>query len=178
MSVGNVETPEQAKSIVNAVKYGPLGKRGVGLGGAHTDYTSPDPASYFAEANANTTVICQIESPIGVAHCERIAEIEGVDVLWVGHFDLTQAMGIPAQFQHPAFLKNLQRVVRASHERGKAAGIQASTMEQAEQWLGFGYNVLSWGVDSAVYGKALRAAVTDLRKRMAPPSVRFGAQPA
>jgi 2-keto-3-deoxy-L-rhamnonate aldolase RhmA len=176
--VGNVETPEQAKSIVNALKYAPLGKRGVGLGAAHTDYTSPDPASYFAEINANSTVICQIESPVGAANCERIAATEGVDILWVGHFDLTQAMGIPAQFQHPAFLENLRRVAQACRDRGKAAGIQPSTLEQAEQWISFGYNVLSFGVDSAVYRNALQAAVKDLRARTAPPGVRSGAQPA
>src|SRR5262249_50178174 len=60
--VGNVETGEQAKAIVDAVKYAPLGKRGVGLGTAHNDYIPPDPSEYFDYANRNTTVICQIES--------------------------------------------------------------------------------------------------------------------
>lgn len=163
--VGNVETPEEARSIVNAVKYAPLGKRGVGLGGAHTDYLSPDPVTYFTESNANTTVICQIESPIGVSNCEKIIALDGVDILWVGHFDLSQAMGIPAQFQHPAFIDNLKRVADACHARGKAAGIQPGSAEQAEQWHSFGYNVLSWSVDSAVYRDTLKTAVSDLRVR-------------
>ena len=66
--VANVETPEQAREIVGAVKYAPMGHRGVGLGSAHTDYVVPDPASYFREANENTTVIAMIESPRGVAN--------------------------------------------------------------------------------------------------------------
>src|SRR6185295_3990327 len=45
--VGNVETPEAAKSIVDAVKYAPLGKRGLGLGTAHNDYVAPDTVSYM-----------------------------------------------------------------------------------------------------------------------------------
>src|SRR5207302_10156672 len=52
--VGNVETPEQAREIVGAVKYAPMGHRGVGLAAAHTDYIVPDPASYFREANENS----------------------------------------------------------------------------------------------------------------------------
>src|SRR5213592_2416284 len=60
--VANVETGEQARSIVDAVKYAPLGKRGLGLGTAHNDYTAPPAAAYFAESNENTTVICLIES--------------------------------------------------------------------------------------------------------------------
>jgi 2-keto-3-deoxy-L-rhamnonate aldolase RhmA len=102
--VANVETPEQAREIVSAVKYAPMGRRGVGLGTSHTDFVVPDPASYFREANENTTVIAMIESPRGVANAEAIAATPGVDVLWVGHFDLTQAMGIPAQFHHADFL--------------------------------------------------------------------------
>ena len=68
--VGNVETPEQAKSIVNAVKYAPLGSRGVGLGTAHNDYLMPDPVKYMQWANENSTVICQIESPVGLANLD------------------------------------------------------------------------------------------------------------
>ncbi|HET8547221.1 MAG TPA: aldolase/citrate lyase family protein, partial [Bryobacteraceae bacterium] len=102
--VGNVETPEQARAIVSAVKYGPLGKRGVGLGTAHTDYVMPDPATYFREINESSVVICQIESELGVRNAAAIAGTEGVDVLWVGHFDLSQSMGIPAQFHHERFL--------------------------------------------------------------------------
>jgi 2-keto-3-deoxy-L-rhamnonate aldolase RhmA len=75
-----------------------MGNGGVGLGTAHTDFLAPDPAGYFAEANANTTVICMIESMTGVKNAPSIAAVPGVDVLWVGHFDLTQTMGIPAQF--------------------------------------------------------------------------------
>ncbi len=161
--IGNVETPEQARDIVNAVKYAPLGKRGVGLGTAHNDYVAPDPVSYFRYSNENTTVICQIESPIGLANLEAIAQTPGVDVLWVGHYDLTQAMGIPAQFQHPDFLDALKHVTATAKKHGKLTGIQPGNMAQAEQWLQIGFNVISWGADIAVYREALTAAVKGLR---------------
>jgi len=165
--VGNVESPEQARSIVEAVKYGPLGKRGVGLGTAHTDYVVPDPVAYFEEANRNSTVICQIESPLGLANLEAIAGTEGVDVLWVGHFDLSQAMGIPGQFRNPAFLDALKKVVETARSHGKAAGIQPGHAEQAEEWLAIGYNVISWSSDIAVYRGALASGVKSLRERAA-----------
>src|SRR6266849_3491413 len=102
--VANVETPEQAREIVDAVKYAPLGHRGVGLGSAHTDFIMPDPAAYFREANQNTTVIAMIESPRGVANADAIAATRGVDVLWVVHVDVRQAMWSPVQFHHADFL--------------------------------------------------------------------------
>jgi 2-keto-3-deoxy-L-rhamnonate aldolase RhmA len=166
--VPNVETPEQARLVVNAIKYAPLGKRGVGLGTAHTDFAGPDPVAYFEEANRNTTFICQIESPIGVSNLEEIARIEGVDILWVGHFDLSQAMGVPAQFHHPSFLDALKRVVETARSHGKAAGIQPGSLEQAEEWLALGFNVISWSADSAIYRRVLIEEVAALRRRVNP----------
>ncbi len=161
--VANVESGAEAREIVAAVKYAPLGNRGVGLGGAHTDYVQPDPVAYFEESNRTTTVICQIESTRGLANLDDIAAVEGVDVLWVGHFDLSQSMGIPAQFHHADFLAALGRVVEAARRHGRGAGIQPGSAEQAAEWRAIGYNVISWSNDIAVYRNALAAAVAALR---------------
>lgn len=163
--VANVETPEQAREIVDAVKYAPVGHRGVGLGSAHTDFISPNPAAYFSEANENTTVIAMIESPRGVANAEAIAVTPGVDVLWVGHFDLTQAMGIPAQFSHPEFLAAIERVVAATRRHGKVAGINPRDIEQAGEWMTKGFNAISFGNDATIYRSALSSAIQSLRER-------------
>ncbi len=164
--VPNVETAEQATRARDAMKYLPLGKRGVGLGGALTDYKQVDPAEFFERSNANTTLICQIESTRGLENLDAIASVEGVDCLWVGHFDLSNSMGIPAQFQHQDFLAALESVVETAKRHGKTAGIQPGAVEQAEQWLGIGFNVISWNTDYAVYSRALRAEVGALRERI------------
>jgi len=164
--VANVETAEEAREIVSAVKYAPQGHRGVGLGAAHTDYVIPDPATYFREANENTTVIAMIESPCGVKNAESIAATPGVDVLWVGHFDLTQAMGIPAQFQHPHFIDAIHRVIAATRKHGKVAGINPRSAEQADEWIAAGFGAISWANDVTVYRDALSSAVQSLRRRL------------
>ena len=98
--IPNVETADAAREVVSAVKYAPLGNRGVGLGTALTDFLLPkDPAAFFEESNSKTSVICQIESAKGVANAGAIAATEGVDVLWAGHYDLSVSMGIPGDFQ-------------------------------------------------------------------------------
>jgi 2-keto-3-deoxy-L-rhamnonate aldolase RhmA len=165
--VANVETAEQARGIVDAVKYAPLGRRGVALGTAHTDFTVPDPVAYFQRANENTTVICQIESTTGLANLDTIAAIPGVDVLWVGHFDLSQSMGIPAQFDHPDFLEALRRVIDAARQHGLRSGVQPNSRAQAEQWLKMGFDVISWSSDVGVYGRNLKSEVAALRQLIA-----------
>ncbi len=161
--VPNVESAEQARAIVRAAKYAPLGARGVGLGVAHTDYRLPDPVTYFREANQATMVLCQIESVAGVENAEAIAGVEGVDVLWVGHFDLTQSMGIAGQFEHPGFGDALAAVVGAARRHGKAAGIQPGSLEQARQWLAVGFSVLSFTNDVSLYRDTLASSLAAVR---------------
>lgn len=163
--VGNVETPEEASAIVSAVKYAPMGRRGVGLGTAHTDYVVPDVAAYYTESNENGVVICQIESELGVRNAEAIAAVPGVDCLWVGHFDLSTSMGIPAHFDHERFGTAMQTVVAAAQKHGKLLGIQPGSPEQADMWMGMGFNVISWSSDIAVYRGALQAGVKKVRER-------------
>ncbi len=104
-----------------------------------------------------------IESPAGLNDVDAIAETPGVDVLWVGHFDLTQAMGIPAQFGHPAFQEALQQVVTAANKAGKIAAINPGTMEQAREWLRLGFRAISWSNDTAVYRAGLASAIAGIR---------------
>ena len=170
--VANVESAQQAREIVQAVKYGPLGNRGLGLGGAHNDFVPPDPAAYLRQANDNTTIICQIESKTGVSNVDEIAAVDGVDVVWVGHFDLTQSMGIVGQFQHPDFLNAMRSVVEAANKRHKRAGIQPGNAAQADEWMAMGFNVISWGSDVAVYRTALNSAISALREKAAKAAAR------
>jgi 2-dehydro-3-deoxyglucarate aldolase/4-hydroxy-2-oxoheptanedioate aldolase len=160
--VGNVETAEQARHIVDAVKYAPMGRRGVGLGTAHNDYVPPDAVTYFERANKNTTVICQIESEAGLANIDAIAATPGVDVLWVGHNDLSVSLGINGQFNHPKFQAALSTVVEAANRHGRVAAAQPGSEKQAEDWFRAGFHVLSWKTDIGLYRAALKKELDEL----------------
>jgi 2-keto-3-deoxy-L-rhamnonate aldolase RhmA len=161
--VPNVKSGAEAKAIVDAVKYGPMGKRGVALGGALTAFKGVNPAEFLDYSNRNTIVICQIESVEGLQNLEDIASTPGVDILWVGHFDLTQSMGIPGQFHDPRFLDGLKQVVETAKKHGLKAGLQPGSVEQAQEWIEMGYNVISYSSDFAVYLKGLSDGVKEIR---------------
>ena len=110
-------------------------------------------------------MICQIESVTGLANLDAIAGCSGVDVLWVGHFDLSNSMGIPRRFDEPRFVDALQQVAEAAKRHGKAAGIQPGNPRQASEWTEIGFNALSWASDAALYRGALAAAVAALREQ-------------
>jgi 2-dehydro-3-deoxyglucarate aldolase/4-hydroxy-2-oxoheptanedioate aldolase len=161
--IPNVKTPEVAAHIVDCAKYPPFGHRGLGLGHAQSSYRPPNAGEFIQWANENTTVICQIEAPEGVKNAEAIAATPGVDVLWIGHFDLSANMGIVGQFDHPDFQAALATVIAAAHKHGKYAAIQPGSPQQLAAWKPLGFDILSYGADAAFFRAALAEAIQKTR---------------
>ena len=162
----NVQNAAEARALVDAAKYPPLGKRGFHFGGATTDFRGGGAREYIQYANENTTVICMIESPEGVKNLEEIASTPGVDALWVGYGDLSQYMGIPGQFYDERFLDALRQVVATAKKHSLAAIIQPSNPTQLQEWLEIGFNVISYSADFSLYKEALTKAIAEVRHIM------------
>jgi len=160
----NVKTMEEVQLLADSMLYPPQGMRGVGLGHAQSDYAGVDAPAYVRAANLNNCLICQIESVEALAIIDQIAAHPAVDVLWIGHFDLTASMGILGEFQNPKFFEALRKTIDAAHRHGKAAAIQPGNVEQAREWKALGFDVLSFGTDHLVYAGALKAGVAAVRE--------------
>ena len=160
----NVEGAAEARSIVDAVKYPPEGGRGFYYGGASTDFRMGDAGEYIRESNENTTVICMIESPEGVNNVEEIAATRRVDGLWVGHWDLSQYMGIPGEFHDKRFLDAIARIIESAATNGLQTIIQPGSRDQLEDFVKLGFSIISYGGDFYLYRDALTAAVAEVRK--------------
>ncbi len=153
--VPRVESRQQAADVVSAVKYAPQGRRGVAMGIAHDLYRAGGPG-FFAEANEETAVILLLETEAAFANLDEIVSVPGVDVAWVGHYDLTVSMGIPAQFEHPRFLAAMESLVAACRRYGVAPGFLPATPELARHWIGKGFRVISLGSDVGVLLTSMR----------------------
>ncbi len=159
-----VETAEQARSIVRAAKYPPLGGRGAAFGIAHDDYEAGDAVTAMDRANRETLLIAQIETERGIRNVDEIAAVEGIDVLWIGHNDLTNSMGIPGQFDHPDYLRAVDRFLGACRGRGKAPGIMATGVDEARGRLGRGFRCVAYWGDLWIYARALREGLAAIRE--------------
>lgn len=153
-----VETREQALDIVQSCRYPLTGRRGAGFGFAQCDYTGGDVIAKMADYHQRTLVIAQIETERGLENVDAIAAVEGIDALWVGHFDLSNFMGLPAQFDHPEFDRALRHVGEVAHRHGKVAAIMATDAAWMARARSMGYTLLAAGTDSGL----LQAAMGDL----------------
>jgi 2-keto-3-deoxy-L-rhamnonate aldolase RhmA len=168
LMVPMVESVEQAKLIAQSVKYPPVGRRGSAFGFAHDDYAPGDVLQKMESANEEVLILAQIETKDGVDNVEAIAAVDGIDVFWIGHFDLTVSLGIPAQFEHPLFTEAVERVIAAANGAGKAAGIMTGSVQSGRDQIAQGFRMMAYSGDVMIYGEALKQGIDGLRK---PPKV-------
>jgi 4-hydroxy-2-oxoheptanedioate aldolase len=157
-----VNTAEEARAAVSAVRYPPHGTRGVskfnraaGFGQNFDDY--------YAHSHERLVTMAQIETPESLTHLDAIAGVDGVDVLFVGPLDLTTNLGIQGQFEHPAFVEARAKVAAAARRAGKAAGILATAAAQIPPLRAEGYTVIAFGSDGGAVAAGLQQSLSAMR---------------
>jgi 2-keto-3-deoxy-L-rhamnonate aldolase RhmA len=159
-----VDTAEEARELVANIKYPPTGRRGVALGVAHDNYaTSGIVADRLTAANQRITLFAQIETASGAEHADAIAAVDGVDCLWVGHFDLTASLGIPGQFDDPRFLKAIDNVAAACRKHNKALGRLVPDAATGIDYAARGFDFLCWSGDVWALQAAIRDGIETMR---------------
>ena len=158
-----VESEEHAKSIVQACRYPPLGRRGAAFGFAQCDYLGGDVGEKIRSYNERTLVIAQIETERGLDQVEKIAAVDGIDVLWVGHFDLSNFMGIPGQFNDPRFDAAMRKVAQVARQHGKAAGFMATDAAWIARAREMGFTMIAGGTDTGLLELALKNMVGQIQ---------------
>jgi 2-keto-3-deoxy-L-rhamnonate aldolase RhmA len=154
-----VESEEHARSIVQACRYPPLGRRGAAFGFAQCDYRGGDVGDKIRRYHERTLVIAQIETERGLEQVERIAAVDGIDVLWVGHFDLSNFMGIPARFDDPRFDAAMRKVAEVARRHGKAAGFMATDSAWIARARDMGFTMIAGGTDTGLLEQAFKGMV-------------------
>jgi 2-dehydro-3-deoxyglucarate aldolase/4-hydroxy-2-oxoheptanedioate aldolase len=157
-----VSSAAEAERIVSAVRYPPAGRRGFGL----MDGADRDPAGAaetMRRAEEAVLAIAQIETVEGVEAAAGIAAVDGVDSLWIGQSDLSNSLGIPGDFEHPAFHEAVATVREACEQHGKALAIMATSIEDGRARLAQGFRLVAYSGDTRIYGDALRAGLDALR---------------
>jgi 2-keto-3-deoxy-L-rhamnonate aldolase RhmA len=152
-----IDTVDQARAAVACLRYGPEGDRGVATYNRACRFGTYPAA--ISEAAHRTLGIVQIESPAAVHEAEAIAALDGVDALFVGPGDLSQAMGRFGAFGDPEFRAALEHVVAAAEGAGKAAGILVSRPDQVAGALADGFRMIGVGSDSTLLVQAAQLAV-------------------
>jgi 2-keto-3-deoxy-L-rhamnonate aldolase RhmA len=164
LMVPMVESEAQARLIADSAKYPPAGRRGAAFGVAHDDYAGGDIVAKMQSANDEILLIAQIETAAGVENVDAIAAVPGIDVLWIGHFDLSNSLGVAGQFTHPTYTTAVDKVLAACAKHGKTPGIMAGDVATAQAQLDQGFRIMAYNGDLWLYQTALRQGLDALRR--------------
>ena len=159
-----METRAQAESLAKWCRYRPEGIRGLAFNMAHDEYAGGDVTQKMAEANARTLAIALVETMEGIKNVDAIAAVPGIDVVWLGHYDLTNSMGITGQFDNPDFLAAVDRLVEACRRHGKAPGFLVTDTASARAWIMRGFRCVGYGTDIGLMQSALAAGIAGMRE--------------
>ena len=163
IQVPQVNSPETAENVVRSAKYFPKGDRGACLTRSSRYGFVPGVAEYFEEANRETLVIVHCENRQGLECLDGIAAVDGVDVVFVGPYDLSQSFGIPGQIYHPVMVDAVARALAAAKRAGKPAGIFVGSVEEAKARIEQGFSYIAYSTDSLVYAEVCRNIIGGIK---------------
>ncbi|KAF8475658.1 Pyruvate/Phosphoenolpyruvate kinase-like domain-containing protein [Kalaharituber pfeilii] len=154
-----IKTAVEAKRVVEFAKFPPEGVRGFGspfpMGAWGTGRMTS--LEYLEQANDNILTIVQIETKEALENVDEIASVAGVDVLFVGPFDLGNSIGYPVNASgiHPVLSEAIQRILDAANKAGKRSGIFCVGPEQAAEFNKQGFHMISIVADVFAIGSYL-----------------------
>lgn len=151
-----VESAGQARELVRAMRYPPTGIRGVGSGIARSSRWSRDSA-YLQHANGQVCLLVQVESAAALEQLADIAQVDGVDGVFIGPADLAASMGLLGQPSHPTVRAAIESAIATIVSNGKAAGILCTDPALARHYLALGARFVAVGVDTSLLVQASTA---------------------
>lgn len=159
----HINSAEEARKIVALAKYPPLGQRSVGLGRAQGyGLTFTD---YIASANDRIAIVIQIEHKDAVANVDEIAAVQGIDVLFIGPYDLSGSMGILGQISDPRVETAIEKVRAVCAAANLPFGIFYGTADQAATAIKVGARLVAVGTDLTHMSNSARTTLEEVRQR-------------
>jgi 2-dehydro-3-deoxyglucarate aldolase len=140
-----IESAEQARAAVAATRYPPRGIRGIAVAQRSNRYGyCPE---YFERIDDNICVLVQIESRAAIDAVDDIAQVDGVDGLFIGPSDLSASLGHFGKPKHPEVQAAMQRVLDVARKHDKPVGILSAVEEDAQRYLDQGMTLVAVGLD-------------------------------
>ncbi len=161
-----IETAEEVRQLVGAVKYKPL--KGRLLQDLLIDRKKAKPGllQYTKEQNSGNALIINIESVPAMDSLDEILAVDGLDAILIGPHDLSCSLGIPEQYDNPEFQRSVENIIRKARSRNIGAGIHVtypSGFEKEKQWAKLGANLIIHSADIIAFQVTMRNEIDAIK---------------
>jgi len=162
--VPQINSAEMARLAVRSASFYPRGDRGMQPFVRAASYRSYPTAEFLMESNESTVIVAHIEGIEGVKNFEQIAEVEGVDVAFVGPYDLSQSLGVPGMAQSPLVKEKMNQILKQAEGKKIAVGTFCDDVRAAMEWRKLGVTYLAVSVDASIFFSAARRVAAQLKQ--------------
>ena len=169
LHIPQIGSPEDAQRAVRTARFGREGERGFNPFVRAGRYGSLPVPELRREGDEDTLLVLHIEAANALGRVDAILATPGVDVAFLGPYDMSQTLGVPGEVTHPKVRETMGAIVSAAERNGVVVGCFANTPEQAELWLGEGVRYLAYSVDAHLFlnaAKGVRASVDGIRSAL------------
>ncbi|MFB6137052.1 MAG: HpcH/HpaI aldolase/citrate lyase family protein [Halobacteriaceae archaeon] len=160
VQIPQIETVEDARDAAGYARFDPIGERGLSPYVRAGGYTGSD--TYTTDQNESVTVIVHIEGEAGVENLDDVVSVEGIDVLFLGPYDLSQSLGIPGQVGDERVESLMSEVCDRAAEAGRLVGTYADDPEMARRWIDAGADYVAVSVGTTILKHAAKDVVAEV----------------
>lgn len=157
------ESAEEAAQVVHWMKFPPIGERGFDGGNADNAFGSYPAGGYVEDANRETWLAVQIETPAGVEAAEAMAAVEHVDALFFGPGDYSCCLGKPGQMMDPEVIRGAEATAAAARRAGKVFGSLGFDASQSRAMLDLGARLVIAGADQGLFRRSLLQRLSEAK---------------
>ncbi|MCM8825853.1 MAG: aldolase/citrate lyase family protein [Candidatus Omnitrophica bacterium] len=154
---------EEAKQLVYFTRFHPIGRRPLDSGNADGKYCQIDMKDYVRQANEERFVMVQIEDPEVLPDIEKIAQLDGIDIIFFGPGDFSQGIGATGDFNHPLLVETRKKVAQVCKKYGNYCATPCG-IQQLKEYIEMGYNFLNLGADVLGLGSYWKNLLDEAKK--------------
>lgn len=162
IQVPQVKSAEQAKQVVEFAKFYPYGMRGVCRFVRAADYSAMD-RNVFFENSKDLIIIVQLEGKEAINNLPEILAVDGIDILFIGPYDLSQSLGVPGQVDHPIVIDEVKKITYEAKKLGKVVGTFVDTIPNLYLWRNVGMQYLSYNTDAGLFLEACKGILANAK---------------
>lgn len=161
--IPHMDTREEAEAVIKAIRFPPLGERGMCVVGVHTGFGEAKTDEYIKSTYDGTLLLVQIESQRSIGNLDKILSVDGVDGAVIGRLDLSTDLGFPGQINHPEVVRRVEMMIAACHKHGKIPGLLVQDVDSAKEWIAKGIRLVPYANEVSLLVNAGARAVSEIR---------------
>ncbi len=146
IQVPQIDTAHEARQAIEYAKFAPMGKRGVCRFVRAAQYSHTNRFDYFKQANENL-LIMQLEGQKALDNIDEIISVTGLDIVFIGPYDLSQSLGFAGEINHPVVINEMKRIIEKCQAKGILTGVFTDQIADARKWIDLGVKYIAYSVD-------------------------------